>query len=35
MLNPEYAERAHVTKGYIAFINELLGANSKRVAHRV
>jgi hypothetical protein len=26
MRNPDYASRAHVTKGYIAFIVELLGA---------
>ncbi len=31
MLNPEYASRAHVTKGYIAFLRELLGAVGKRV----
>jgi fatty acid desaturase len=33
MLNPDYAGRAHVTKGYIAFIIELLGADSKQVEH--
>lgn len=26
MLNPEYAAKAHVTKGYLAFLGELLGA---------
>jgi fatty acid desaturase len=29
MANPSYAQRAHVTKGYIAFIIELLGNRSK------
>ena len=34
MLNPDYAGRAHVTKGYIAFVIELLGADSKRIERR-
>lgn len=34
MLNPDYAERAHVTKGYVALVNEVLG-DSKKVEHHV
>jgi len=33
MLNPEYARRAHVTKGYVAFLVELLGSSSKQIEH--
>ena len=29
MLNPDYARRAHVTKGYVGLVIELLGADSK------
>jgi fatty acid desaturase len=29
MLNPDYAERAHVTKGYVALVKEVLGVDSK------
>jgi fatty acid desaturase len=35
MLNPDFARRAHVTRGYIAFIRELLGSNLKQVEHGV
>jgi fatty acid desaturase len=31
MANPEYARRAHVTRGYIAFLGELLGSNAKNL----
>ena len=31
MQNPEYARRAHVTRGYIAFLGELLGSNAKNL----
>lgn len=27
MENPDYARRAHITKGYVAFLRELLGSN--------
>jgi fatty acid desaturase len=30
MLNPDYARRAHVTKGYIGLVMELLDADSKQ-----
>ena len=33
MLNPNYARQAHVTKGYIALLHELLASGSKQVAH--
>jgi len=33
MLNPDYARRAHVTNGYVAFLIELLGSSSKQVEH--
>ena len=33
MLNPDYARRAHVTRGYVAFIIELLRSNSQHVEH--
>ena len=33
MKNPDYARRAHVTEGYVAFIIEVLGADSKQVEH--
>jgi fatty acid desaturase len=33
MLNPDYARRAHVTKGYVAFIIELLGSSPKQIEH--
>jgi fatty acid desaturase len=31
MQNPEYARRAHVTHGYVAFLRELLGSNAKNL----
>lgn len=34
MLNPDYAERAHVTKGYVALVKEVL-RDSKKVDHHV
>ena len=33
MENPEYAKRAHVTPGYIAFLKELLGSNARNLDH--
>jgi fatty acid desaturase len=33
MQNPDYARRAHVTNGYIAFLRELLGSTSKELKH--
>jgi fatty acid desaturase len=33
MLNPDYALRAHVTHGYVAFIIELLGSTAKHAEH--
>jgi fatty acid desaturase len=34
MLNPDYARRAHITHGYLAFLVELLG-NAKQTEHPV
>src|SRR5205814_1839692 len=33
MQNAQYAARAHVTKGYLAFLGELLGDTGKADAH--
>jgi fatty acid desaturase len=35
MENPEYAKRAHVTKGYVALLVELLSSRSQEVARHV
>jgi fatty acid desaturase len=33
MQNPDYAERAHVTRGYVAFLVELLGSRASEAEH--
>lgn len=33
MENPDYARRAHVTRGYIAFVRELLGSDLRQAEH--